>query len=45
MAVALSLDNVFIANLANAHVLLGFFHGSYGIGTFRESFLVCTLLI
>ena len=33
MAVALSLDNVFIANLANAHVLLGFFHGSYGIGT------------
>lgn len=32
MATTLALHNVFFANLANSHLLLGFFHGSYGIG-------------
>ena len=32
MATSLALHNVFFANLANSHVLLGLFHGSYGVG-------------
>ena len=32
MALNLSLNNVFVANLANATTYLGFFHGAYGIG-------------
>ena len=32
MALNLSLNNVFVANLARATTLLGWFHGAYGIG-------------
>lgn len=32
MATNLALNNVFVANLANATTMLGIFHGSYGIG-------------
>lgn len=32
MAFNLALNNVFCANLTNATAILGFFHGSYGIG-------------
>lgn len=32
MAINLALNNVFCANLANGTVILGFMHGSYGVG-------------
>ncbi|MCJ1291201.1 hypothetical protein MMC34_002744 [Xylographa carneopallida] len=32
MATNLALNNVFVANLTNATMRLGFFHGSYGVG-------------
>ena len=32
LALTLALNNVFCANLANSTTLLGYFHGSYGVG-------------
>jgi len=44
MATSLALHNVFFANLANSHVLLGLFHGSYGVGGIIAPIIATTLV-
>ncbi|KAI9725246.1 MAG: hypothetical protein M1828_003427 [Chrysothrix sp. TS-e1954] len=44
MATTLALNNVFCANLSNATVILGFLHGSYGLGGVLSPIIATTMV-